>query len=209
MKNSKSTVGTFSQTDTLLRLFFSRLSNNQFSASNFSNNNEKGACKACFGLGFHKKCSENKLISQPEKSIFDGAMNRTKTGKNYGEKNGLYLAILSTVFDELSISKTTPYNKLNKKIKDIILFGTKEKQYKVKWHLKRGKREGIKEFQTTWKGFANLIEEEYSLRNENLKAKRLEEVMYDKKCNVCNGSGLNSEVLNIYLHNKNIFDLSK
>ncbi len=208
-KNSRSTVATVSGIDTFFRLLFSRLSNEKFSASMFSKNNEKGACKHCFGLGFQKKVSPKKLIAFPEKSIFDGAMNKTKTGKSYGEKEGLYLAILSAVFDDLNVSKDIPFKELNQKIKDIVLFGTKEKEYNVIWNFKRGKRSGVKEFKSKWKGFANLIEEEYLLRNGNSRAKTIEEVLIDKKCEKCDGSGLNSDVLSIKFHNKNIFDLTK
>lgn len=74
--NPRSTVGTYTEIYTFLRLLFSRCSRPAkpiLYASSFSFNNPKGTCPRCKGLGFILDVNINKIIDF-DKSIIEGAI---------------------------------------------------------------------------------------------------------------------------------------
>ena len=87
----------------------------------FSFNNPYGACEKCDGLGVIQFFNEKRLIQDDEVSIANGAI------KGWTRRNRFYyyqLRCLSTHFD---FSLTTKWKDYPDKIKEIILWGTKEK----------------------------------------------------------------------------------
>lgn len=77
--NPKSTVGTYTELYTHLRLLFSRLGDSILSAGDFSFNNPSGACPVCSGLGTAMTVNKNALLDM-NKSLNEGAI-KHKTWK--------------------------------------------------------------------------------------------------------------------------------
>ena len=82
--NPKSTVGTYTELYTHIRLLFSRLGETQLSAGTFSFNTPKGACPRCGGLGVAMSVDIKKLLDA-NKSLNDGAIQHKtwKVGSRY------------------------------------------------------------------------------------------------------------------------------
>ncbi len=101
-QNPRSTVGTYTEIFTYLRLLYSRIGYPIYDSSYFSFNTPKGACEKCGGLGFELKPDLNKLIDY-NKSLNEGAI-KHRTWK----VNSRYFNIqkVSNLFD------------MDKKIKD-------------------------------------------------------------------------------------------
>ena len=72
-QNPRSTVGTYTEIFTYLRLLYSRVGYPIYDSSYFSFNTPKGACEKCSGLGFELKPDLKKLIDF-NKSLNDGAI---------------------------------------------------------------------------------------------------------------------------------------
>lgn len=72
-QSPRSTVGTYTEIYTYLRLLYSRIGTPTYDSSTFSFNTPKGACENCDGLGFELKPDLNKLIDF-EKSLNQGAV---------------------------------------------------------------------------------------------------------------------------------------
>jgi excinuclease UvrABC ATPase subunit len=77
--NPKSTVGTYTELYTYLRLLFSRLGDSRMSAGGFSFNTPAGVCPHCGGLGVALAVNRHELLDYG-KSLNDGAI-RHKTWK--------------------------------------------------------------------------------------------------------------------------------
>ena len=76
--NQRSTVGTITETYSLLRLLYSRIGQPHIgSASQFSFNHPQGMCQTCSGLGRVNQINLEKLIDR-EKSWDQGAVNDTR-----------------------------------------------------------------------------------------------------------------------------------
>lgn len=101
-QNPRSTVGTYTEIFTYLRLLYSRIGYPIYDSSYFSFNTPRGACEKCGGLGFELKPDLNKLIDY-NKSLNEGAI-KHRTWK----VNSRYFNIqkVSNLFD------------MDKKIKD-------------------------------------------------------------------------------------------
>ena len=183
--------------------------NEILTSSMFSFNHEQGACNNCKGLGFKIVCDPNKLISNPELALGNGAMNNHKTGKFYGDAYGQYIAILNEVGKKLSINFSLPWKNLNADEQQIAMFGTESKTYDVIWQYKRKNREGKHEFSTEWKGFVNLINEEFNRKHADKRGDDMLPIMKNEICKTCKGTRLNEEASAVSFEGITISELSK
>ena len=165
----------------------------------FSFNNPYGACEKCDGLGVIQFFNEKRLIQDDEVSIANGAI------KGWTRRNRFYyyqLRCLSTHFD---FSLTTKWKDYPDKIKEIILWGTKEKvdfshRFRSGSRIVRKHRfEGV--IPSTERRFKET-DSEY-IRNE------LAKLMSESSCDVCFGSRLNEQSRNVYINNTQIHTITE
>ena len=164
----------------------------------FSFNNPYGACEKCDGLGVIQFFNEKRLIQDDEVSIANGAI------KGWTRRNRFYyyqLRCLSTHFD---FSLTTKWKDYPDKIKEIILWGTKEKvdfshRFRSGSRIVRKHRfEGV--IPSTERRFKET-DTEY-IRNE------LAKLMSESSCDVCSGSRLNEQSRNVFINNTQIHTIT-
>ena len=193
-RNPRSTVGTVSELDELLRMLFSRAgtgaSQQQLWAGAFSPNTESGACPACRGLGFVQRCDPDRLIAHPDLPLDGGAMHGTKYGAYLGEADGQHMAMLRAAAEASGLSVVGPWTSLGEREKKLALLGSGERSYDVVWRYKRGRREGEHSFQGPWKGLLGLVEDEYERVHADAKGESLEGLMMDTVCEACLGARL-------------------
>ncbi len=214
--NERSTVGTLTEIYDYYRLLYSRIGQlrhsekaDSLTASHFSFNQSQGSCKHCEGLGFQYIPDVEKVITNPEKSLIDGALNGTKTGRFYGEPDGQYVAALQTVGKAKGIDYSIPWEELNEDEKKIAFEGYDvDELFDVEWKYKRKNREGVHKFQTKWPGFSGHILEEYQRKQVDKRAEELLPLMKAEACNHCDGKRLNNLSLSIKISDKNISELT-
>lgn len=207
----RSTVGTLTGIQDHLRLLYSRHSHligQTYSASDFSFNQTTGACPTCNGLGFQLHCSPSLLLPFSEHSLLEGAFVKNRVGKFYGDPHGKYIAILKEIAQAKGFDLYQPWQEIPEEARKIILYGTGEQEWKVRWEFKNRTRSGIQELNTTWLGLCNYVDEEYlrKLHNKNIGA--LEELLEEVRCASCQGHRLKPEVLKITVGEKNIAEVS-
>ena len=164
----------------------------------FSFNSPLGACPSCNGLG--KKLSISKeLIIDLDKSINDGAI---IPYKNQDEGNLSKEELRQTcLFYDIDLD--TPFNKLDKKKQDIVLYGSpdfidfKMKSTSGRIHDKKAKFEGI----------ITSFQRRYNETNSDWIRDWIENFMVENICETCDGKRLNESVLNIFIDDKNIADI--
>jgi excinuclease ABC subunit A len=209
----RSTVGTLTGIYDLYRLLYSRTSTSALSShpvlsSLFSFNHQHGACPDCDGLGTRTVCDPDKLITDPGKSINEGALNGTKTGRFYGDPFGQYVHTLKAAGSKHGIDYEKSWSLLSEQAINIALYGTGDEIYEVKWQYRRGERSGEHQFKGTWQGLARLVEEEYNRKHADHRGKEMLSLMRMETCPSCNGARLCKEALSFYFHGKNIAELS-
>jgi excinuclease ABC subunit A len=213
--NAHSTIGTLTEIYDFYRLLYSRIGQLRFpeqkddlTAAHFSFNQAQGWCQACGGLGFSYLPDIEKVITDCNKSILNGAMGGSKTGKFYGNPNGQYIAILKAVGNAKGIDFLKAWKDLSEKEKNIAFYGCADEVFEVKWHFKRGKREGVQEFKSKWIGFSGHILEEYKRKEADKRAESLLPLMKKVLCNSCKGKRLNPTSLSVKIAGLDISSLS-
>lgn len=210
--NPRSTVGTYTGIYDLLRLLYSRAGKypkgvNPLFASSFSFNNESGACSDCKGMGYVTTCDPEKIVSDKELSLLNGAMNGSKTGKFYGDPFGQYIATLITAGKVLDINFDKSWQLLSENEKNIAMYGNSG-MLEVDWNYKRGNVEGTHKFKTEWKGFVNLVNVEYLRKHQDGRGEAMLSLMKHEKCAACKGKRLNAESLAVTVADMDISEFT-
>ena len=164
----------------------------------FSFNNPYGACTKCDGLGVIQFFSEKMLIPDIDVSIASGAI------KGWTRRNRFYYYQLRCLSNHFNFTLTTKWKEYPQDIKDIILWGTKEKiDFSHRFRsgsriIRKHKFEGI--IPSTERRFKET-DSEY-IRNE------LSKLMSESECNECDGSRLNTYAKNVFINNTQIHDIT-
>ena len=164
----------------------------------FSFNNPYGACSKCDGLGVIQYFNEKQLIPEEDVSISNGAI------KGWTRRNKFYFYQLRCLSDHFDFSLTTKWKDYPQKIKDIILWGTKEKvDFSHRFRsgsriIRKHKFEGV--IPSTERRFKET-DSEY-IQNE------LAKLLSESECNECNGSRLNVYARNVFLNEIQINEIT-
>ena len=156
----------------------------------FSFNNPYGACAKCDGLGVIQFFNEKMLIQDGDVSIANGAI------KGWTRRNRFYYYQLRCLSVHFDFTLTTKWKDYSQEIKDIILWGTKEKidfshRFRSGSRIVRKHRfEGI--IPSTERRFKET-DSEY-IRNE------LAKLMSESSCDECGGSRLNTHSRNVFIN---------
>ena len=167
----------------------------------FSFNAPYGACEECKGLGFKEKIDEDLIIPDKDKSLNQGAI---EPFKNMEDTN-IYIQKLQILCDKYKIDMDKPFSKLTKKEKDIILKGD-NKPVHYKFLTKSGRKYDSVDLNI---GVLRTLELRYAETSSEFIRDWLGTYMMESECEVCHGSRLQEQVLNIFIKKKNIDDLCK
>ena len=210
--NSRSTVGTVSRTQPLLRLLFSRFgeaSGPRLDAAAFSPNRHEGACPACGGLGYSRVCDPERLVAEPERTLAEGALADHPRLRFFASVDGRHMAVLRTAAHELGMDVSLPWRDLDDAARALICHGTGPRRYRVEWHYRRGRRSGIQRFESTWPGLCGLVEEEYSRVHGDARGRVLDTLMKNRPCAACGGRRLRPESLDFHYAGDSIHRLGE
>ena len=167
----------------------------------FSFNAPYGACPECKGLGFKEKIDEDLIIPDKDKSLNQGAI---EPFKNMEDTN-IYIQKLQILCDKYKIDMDKPFSKLTKKEKDIILKGD-DKPIHYKFLTKSGRKYDSIDLNI---GVLRTLELRYAETSSEFIRDWLGTYMMESACEVCHGSRLQEQVLNIFIKKKNIDDLCR
>ena len=164
----------------------------------FSFNAPFGACPECKGLGVKLKIDED-LVIEPELSLNKKAI---KTLND--DQESIEYKRLKTVCDHYKIDMDKPFNKLTKKEKNIILYGSPDI---LTFNIvsRSGNVTKNKDF---FEGVINNLERRYMETSSEWIRDWLEQYMIELPCDVCHGARLNDSVLSILINKKNIYDVT-
>ena len=122
-------------------------------------------------------CDPAKLITDLGRSILNGAMDGTKTGKFYGDPYGQYVATLKAVARKHEIDFSIPWNELSREGKQLALLGCGEESNDVSWEFLRKKRSGTHHFKGRWQGLLHLVNGEYARKHADQRGESMMNVM--------------------------------
>ena len=164
----------------------------------FSFNAPYGACKECKGLGITQHIDIDLLIPDKSLSILDGAIKPLNLDQN------IYMTNVITVAKYYNIDLSIPVKDMKKEDLDIILFGSKE-LINFEYTSKNGNKRYTTDY---YEGFVNNLERRYIETTSTWIREWIEGYMVESVCPKCKGARLNSDVLNVFVGKKNIYELT-
>lgn len=171
----------------------------------FSFNSPYGACPECNGLGVKIEVDEALVVPNPTLAINEGAIDAwenpvtTRTHRWKSSWSGYYYDILKQVCRQNHISMTTPWNKLPKAQRDLLLYGTGGASYTS---IISG---GEQEFEGV---ITNLKRRVAESESDFVKEEVTQRFMREVECTICQGKRLKPEALAVKINGKNIHEIS-
>lgn len=150
----------------------------------FSFNNPIGACPQCDGLGHITFFDPNKVITGPELSIGDGAI------KGWDKRNQYTYQMLLSLAKHYKFDIEKPWNELDKKIQQILLYGSGDELINFNILNERG---GYRSSKQTFEGVVNTLERRYFETDSSHIKEELAKYQNNRECPECHGSRLRKE----------------
>ena len=165
----------------------------------FSFNAPYGACESCKGLGSKLQIVEELVVPDETKSINEGAIVPFNLDNNIGSTQ------LIALCEEYKIDMDKPFNKLTRKEKDYVFYGS-DKPLSIKYVSKNGNTRYTTEY---FEGIINNLQRRYMETSSAWIREWLERFMVETECEKCHGKRLKDEVLSIFINGKNIIDVTE
>ncbi len=210
--NVRSTVGTVSDIYDLLRLLYARFGETReeikLTRSLFSFNTEQGWCPVCKGIGQEEKIDISKLVSEPDKTIREGALAPTlPTG--YIMYSQVTMEVLDQVCKAEGFDVDHTWNQLTEDQRNVILYGSEKIKVPFGKHSleSRLKWTGIKAKPREEGYFKGMI----TIMSDILKRDRNPNILkyaHAVTCSCCKGKKLSPSALDVQVKNKSIADLA-
>lgn len=167
---------------------------------NFSFNNPHGACPDCDGLGVQMEFSEEKIVPDPNKSIYDGAI------VGWDRRSFFYYRLLESVAKYYGIDIKKPFKDLSRKEQKIFLYGTNE-PITMEFSTSSGSRKETRHqpFEGVIPNYIRRLHETES----DLVRDELAKLMTSHPCRSCHGARLKKEYCNVFIAGKTLPDINE
>jgi excinuclease ABC subunit A len=165
----------------------------------FSFNNPQGACALCDGLGIKMVIDPDLVVPDPKLSVRDGTL------KPWKKRSSIYFhQMLDTISSHFKFKLSTPFEKLPKKISDILLFGSGDEP--IKYYFEK---DGKKQFYTdTFDGVIPDLERRYRETDSASTREEITRYMRPLSCQSCDGNRLRKEAVSVNIADLNIVELT-
>ncbi|ENM5779096.1 excinuclease ABC subunit UvrA [Vibrio mimicus] len=157
----------------------------------FSFNNPAGACPTCDGLGVQQYFDPDRVIQYANLSLAQGAI------RGWDQKNFYYFQMLTALAEHYDFDVHTPFNKLSKKIQEIILHGSGRTEIEFKYINDRG---DIRLKKHPFEGILHNLERRYRDTESNSVREELAKYISNKPCSSCDGTRLKIEARNVFIN---------
>jgi len=167
----------------------------------FSFNSPQGMCDACNGLGTQMTIDPALVVPDDSLSIDQGAL--APWGADVSQKTNWAHGFRGQLVKAMKIDCNKPWNKLSKKARQTMLYGTGDKRYRVTWKGKKGHGQ----LDITYEGLVNRLMRRFS-KTRSERAKRwYGQYMGNASCPTCRGLRLREESAAVYVGGKSIVEL--
>tara|TARA_B100000963_G_scaffold360985_1_gene394208 strand:+ start:160 stop:3036 length:2877 start_codon:yes stop_codon:yes gene_type:complete len=166
----------------------------------FSFNSPYGACEECDGIGVKLNVDPNLVVPDEKKTIAQGAI------VPWAKSSSLYYAqTLASIAKHYNFSLDDRWQKLPKKIKEIILYGSDDEEIKFSYD------DGYEKYshKKTFEGVINNLERRYLETDSDWKREEIAQYQSDTKCEICKGHRLKEEALCVKIDTKHISEVTE
>jgi len=178
------------------------LSFTELSPQSFSFNSPLGFCTECNGLGSRPEMDPDLIIPDPSLSIRGGAVAPWASAVARGE--GWTAELVEQLAKAFDIDLDKPWEKLPKKQRDLILYGTGGKEFTVTWK----DASGSGKYRIDWEGVVNQLMRRFKNTASEQMKRYYMRYFSDKACSACGGARLRPESRAVRIHGMALHELA-
>ena len=167
----------------------------------FSFNNPYGACPVCTGLGSHMEFDEELVVPDASLSVGGGVF--APLSKNL---HSYAMCVMKAILENRGYSLETPWQELDKKTKQALLYGSGEERFHFRYTNMFGED---KEYFVPFEGVMPLLARRYHETDSDEMRESYENYMTEIPCKACHGARLKPETLAVTVGGKNIDEVTR
>jgi len=156
----------------------------------FSFNNPVGACPTCDGLGHVDFFDPKRVVAFPELSLASGAIS------GWDRRNAFTHSLLSSLAAHYDFDLETPFNELDEKVRQCVLYGSGEEDIAFLYLNEKG-RSTVKKH--PFEGVIPNLERRWRETDSSAVREELGKFRHTKTCPACEGSRLRVEARNVLI----------
>jgi len=161
----------------------------ELTPKSFSFNSHFGACPACHGLGTQLVCDPELMISDPQKSIEQGAIAPWRRGTK--PMQAYYRTLQGALVNHFGVDDFVPFADLPDTFKQALYFGTGSEPIQMNFGANGKGAKSAKPFE----GLVPQMERLYEQTESEFTRNRIRAFMTRVPCQVCQGARLKPEIL--------------
>jgi len=161
----------------------------------FSFNSPAGACDTCDGLGVEQYFDEKRVVTNPELSLADGAI------EGWSSKSNYYFQMLFAVAEHYGFSLTTPFRSLTKKQQQAVLQGSGKE--KITFSYSNDKGDLVSRLHA-FEGVIPNRARRYRETESPAMREYLSKYMNRQPCSSCGGSRLKESSRHVFINDVNL-----
>ncbi len=159
----------------------------------FSFNSPIGSCAECQGLGTRAEMDPDLIVPDPSLTIREGAVEPWASGMERGE--GWTFEFVEHLSRSLGLDLDTPWSKLPRKDREVVLLGTEAA--------------GVKSYRVHWEGVVNQLYRRFRQTGSESMRRYYLRYFSDKPCPACGGERLKPESRAVRIGGRGIVELSR
>jgi excinuclease ABC subunit A len=174
----------------------------ELSPQSFSFNSPLGMCVDCNGLGDRLAADPNLVVPDQTRSIRDGAV--AVWGESIAKDSGWTSNIVKSLAKAFKIDLDKPWNKLDKKQREVLMNGTGDKRVTVAWEGKHS----TGEWAMRYEGILAQLERRHRESSSERTRTHYEQFFASIPCATCHGTRLRPESRAVFVNAKPIVDVT-
>ena len=169
----------------------SNFSLGELTPKHFSFNSHLGACPACHGLGTQLVCDADLMVSDPEKSLAEGAITPWRRGTK--PMQAYYRSLQSALVKHFSVDDCIPFTDLPEAFKKALYYGTGDQPIQMNLGGNGKSPKTARPFE----GLVPQMERLYQETESEFTRNRIRAFMTRVPCQTCHGARLKPEILGV------------
>jgi excinuclease ABC subunit A len=170
----------------------------------FSFNSHLGACPACHGLGTQLVCDPDLMISDPGKTLAEGAITPWRRGTK--RMQTYYGHLQKALVKHFRVDENVPFSELPENFKKALYFGTNGTPIEMDFSDDGPAAAG--NVAKPFEGLVPQMQRLYEQTQSEFTRNRIRAFMTYERCKVCNGARLKPEILAVTIRDRHALELN-
>src|SRR5437667_4981614 len=167
----------------------------------FSFNSHLGACPACHGIGTQLVCDRDLMISDPSRTLAEGAITPWRRGTK--RMQAYYRHLQKALVKHFHVDEDVPFSELPEEFKQALYFGTNGTPIELNFSG-NGEAKVAKPFE----GLVPQMQRLYEQTQSEFTRNRIRSFMTREPCKVCDGARLKPEILAVTIKDRHACELN-